>query len=89
MTGQSAVLQVWRIAPNVSSVLGAGGAGCATAGQVASVNNVAVVLKQSFMDASLSGPPFRTGTHLLPEGAANNAPDCMVVKRQPFDTAVQ
>jgi hypothetical protein len=53
MTGQSAVLPVWRIAPNVSSVFGTGGAGCATAGQVASVNNAAVVVKQSFMDASL------------------------------------
>jgi hypothetical protein len=56
--GQSAVLPVWRIAPSVSSVLGAGGAGCATAGHAASVNNVAVVLKQSFMDASLSCPQF-------------------------------
>jgi hypothetical protein len=34
-------------------VLGAGGEGCAATGQAASENNATVVIKRSFMDASL------------------------------------
>jgi hypothetical protein len=70
-------------------VLGVGGAGCATAGQAASVNNAAVVVKQSFMDASLYCSPILTGSRLLPGNTAINAPACMIVKRQPRDTAAQ